>query len=186
MNITEWYRKIRKYIGPVELVLICGLIAGGVYNLDRRAEKQRQQIILQELKALTIENDKFQQEQEQLLRELENPIQTLDSTYLPFVVDSLCLYTDASRKQGFFTLTKYAPSLDKFRFNGNEYYMWIEMNRYFPEGQLVKVTKVAENDDLFQFYFTIDSNEKTLDDMLGKLDSTLRTMQDIQPNAQSR
>ncbi len=180
------YKKIRQYIGWLELVVIAAIIAGVIGFLDFRKEKQEQERALQELKVLVEENEKFEKLQLKEMQQINEEIRMLDSIYQPFIVDSLCRYTDATRTKGFITLTKYAPSYEKLCSTEKDYYMWVGLDKFFPGGQLVKVTGIAQNEQFIQFHFSISSNDETLEDMLIKLDSTLNVMQQLNKNAHSR
>lgn len=177
----DWYHKLRKYIGPLELVLILAFIGGIAWYVNGTREERRQQQALQALKDLALDAERRSMEEE-----VNNPIRILDSTYVPFMMDSLCRYTDATRTRGYLTMTKYAPSYEKLCSTAKDYYMWVGLDKYFPGGQLVRVTGIAQDDRLIQFHFTVAENGLTLDDMLGKLDSTLHVMQRLKQNAHGR
>ena len=172
------YRKLRKYIGSVEMVvIIIGLLALTLY-LDKKERQDIHEQLLTELKAYTEENARIAAEMEKSMN--ASQLRVMDSIYAPFVIDSLCQYTDSARTKGFITLSKFAPGYEKLCSTKENYYMWVGLERLFPlPGQLIQVTGVAQNDEIIQFHFKISNNEETLDDMLMRLDSTLQQIKGV-------
>lgn len=180
------YKKIRHYIGWLELVVIVAVTAAVCWFWNQHEKQVEKVLALHELKMLVQENEVFGKKQSGEMQQENEEIRVLDSIYLPFIVDSLCRYTDNTRTKGFITLTKYAPSYEKLCSAEKDYYMWVALDKFFPGGQLVKVTGIAQNEQFIQFHFSVNSNDETLEDMLIKLDSTLNVMQQLNMNAQSR
>lgn len=180
------YKKIRHYIGWLELVVIMAVTAAVCWFWNQHEKQVEKELALHELKMLVQENEVFGKKQSGEMQQVNEEIRVLDSIYLPFIVDSLCRYTDNTRTKGFITLTKYAPSYEKLCSAEKDYYMWVALDKFFPGGQLVKVTGIAQNEQFIQFHFSVNSNDETLEDMLIKLDSTLNVMQQLNMNAQSR
>ena len=180
------YKKIRHYIGWLELVVIMAVTAAVCWFWNNHEKQVEKELALHELKMLVQENEVFGKKQSGEMQQVNEEIRVLDSIYLPFIVDSLCRYTDNTRTKGFITLTKYAPSYEKLCSAEKDYYMWVALDKFFPWGQLVKVTGIAQNEQFIQFHFSVNSNDETLEDMLIKLDSTLNVMQQLNMDAQSR
>lgn len=180
------YKKIGHYIGWLELVVIVAVTAAVCWFWNHHEKQVEKELALHELKMLVQENEEFGKLQSGEMQQVNEEIRVLDSIYLPFIVDSLCRYTDNTRTKGFITLTKYAPSYEKLCSAEKDYYMWVALDKFFPGGQLVKVTGIAQNEQFIQFHFSVNSNDETLEDMLIKLDSTLNVMQQLNMNAQSR
>ena len=180
------YKKIRHYIGWLELVVIVAVTVAVCWFWNHHEKQVEKVLALHELKMLVQENEVFGKKQSGEMQQENEEIRVLDSIYLPFIVDSLCRYTDNTRTKGFITLTKYAPSYEKLCSAEKDYYMWVALDKFFPGGQLVKVTGIAQNEQFIQFHFSVNSNDETLEDMLIKLDSTLNVMQQLNMNAQSR
>ena len=169
------YRFMKKYIGPVEVVIILFFMIIACYYLDYREKQQAREELLQELKAYTEENLRINEELRKK-KEYKEPI-VMDSIYAPFIVDSLCRYKDSTYTTGYITLTKYAP-YQRLCSTEENYYMWVGVKEIFPMGQLVQVNGIAENEELIQFHFRIVT-EESLDDMLSKLDSTLQSIKGV-------
>lgn len=169
------YRFMKKYIGPVELIVILLLMGVACFYLDYRKEKQARKELLQELKTYTEENVRINEELKKK-KEYKKPI-VMDSIYAPFIVDSLCRYKDSTYTDGYITLTKYAP-YQRLCSTEENYYMWVGVKELFPLGQLIQVTGIAENEELIQFHFRTVT-EESLDDMLSKLDSTLQSIKGV-------
>jgi len=184
--MADLYSKIRKHIGPLELLVILVVLGGVAWYLDKKETEECQRQALKELYEMTLQAEDFERQKEASLRELQQPVKMLDSIYMPYMVDSLCRYTDNTRKRGFVTMTKDAPSYQDLCSTEKDYLMWIDLDRYFPGGQLVNIIGIAQDEKLIQFHFTVSDNHKTLDEMLHRLDSTLQLMQHMDPNAQSR
>ena len=180
------YKKIRHYIGWLELVVIMAVTAAVCWFWNQHEKQVEKELALHELKMLVQENEVFGKQQSSEMQQVNEEIRVLDSIYLPFIVDSLCRYTDNTCTKGFITLTKYAPSYEKLCSAEKDYYMWVALDKFFPGGQLVKVTGIAQNEQFIQFHFSVNSNDETLEDMLIKLDSTLNVMQQLNMDAQSR
>ncbi|MBP3663652.1 MAG: hypothetical protein J6J03_00665 [Tyzzerella sp.] len=180
------YKKIRHYIGWLELVVIMAVTAAVCWFWNQHEKQVEKELALHELKMLVQENEVFGKQQSGEMQQVNEEIRVLDSIYLPFIVDSLCRYTDNTCTKGFITLTKYAPSYEKLCSAEKDYYMWVALDKFFPGGQLVKVTGIAQNEQFIQFHFSVNSNDETLEDMLIKLDSTLNVMQQLNMDAQSR
>ena len=182
--MKEWYHKIRKYIGPLELVVIFLLVGGAGYFIQQHVEKKRKEkeilaFIQNESKLMQEEYDKIVQEQKDWEEGKADDFKVLDSIYSPFLVDSLCRYFDETQTTGFITMSKYAP-YQRLLSKEKDYYMWINITRFFPQGQLVQITGIAQNEEVIQFHFKIDDNKEMLDNMVSKLDSTLKMMQNMQ------
>ena len=173
--MKDIYPFLRKYIGPVEMIVIILLLFGVCVFLEHRESKQKQEQLMAELKAYTEENIRINEELRKK-KEYKEPI-VMDSIYAPFIVDSLCRYKDSTYTTGYITLTKYAP-YQKLCSTEDNYYMWVGVKEIFPMGQLVQVNGIAENEELIQFHFRIVT-EESLDDMLSKLDSTLQSIKGV-------
>lgn len=184
--MADLYSKIRKYIGPLELLVIFVVLGGVAWYLDKKETEERQRQALKELQEMTLQAEELERQKEEAWRELQQPVKMLDSIYMPYMVDSLCRYTDKTRKRGYITMTKDAPAYQDLCSTEKDYLMWIDLDRYFPGGQLVQITGIAQDEKLIQFHFTVNENNETLDNMLHRLDSTLQRMQHMDPNAQSR
>ena len=92
--MKEWYHKIRKYIGPLELVVIFLLVGGAGYFIQQHVEKKRKEkeilaFIQNESKLMQEEYDKIVQEQKDWEEGKADDFKVLDSIYSPFLVDSL-------------------------------------------------------------------------------------------------
>ena len=170
------YRFMKKYIGPVEMVIIISLMTALCLYLDYREEQQARKELLQELKTYSEENARIEEE---LRKKKENTeLRVMDSIYAPFIVDSLCRYTDSTYTAGYITMTQYAP-YEKLCSSEESYYMWVGVKEIFPMGQLVKVIGIAQNEELIQFHFQVSNNDETLDNMLSRLDSTLQAIKGV-------
>ena len=188
--MSDLLYKIRRYIGPLEVAIILVVTFAVAFYLDYKEEKRiAQQQLLERIRLdnadLQTENERIKNEQQAWMQGQGRALIVLDSMYIPFLVDSLCRYTDTTCTKGFITMTKYAP-YKRLLTDEKDYYMWVGLERFFTGGQLVQVTGVAQNEQLIQFHFKINKNEGTLDDMVLKLDSTLQSLQRIQMNARSR
>ena len=50
---------------------------------------------------------------------------------------------------------------------------------YFPQGELLKIVGVAENDEIIQFHFTRGNETEALEDVMMQMDSTIRQFNQI-------
>lgn len=180
------YKTIRKYIGPVELVILIVIVGAVAVYLDRREKRQQYEQQLKELLAelnqpVTSGNPghfipDFTPKKE-FLKNADNPhFKIVDSIYAPFAVDSLCRYTDANGERGFLTFTKQAPFYRDLCSSEKEYIMWVVLDKYFPYGEMLTITSVAENDSLIQFHFKRSDKEQSLSDVITRMDSLIQKM----------
>lgn len=170
------YNTLRKYIGPLELVIIVVVIAGISLWLDRREEQKAREQLFEELQRYTTERERMDKYTAEYAQPVDMDVKVLDSIYAPYMIDSLCRYMDSTFTRGYVTMSKQAP-YQKLITQKDSFYMWIQQERYFPEGKLVNVTGVAQNDHIIQFHFFIDQEEQTLEGMMQKLEETLQELQ---------
>ena len=174
------YETIRKYIGPLELIILVVGLAILAYYLDKR-EKTK------ELEELASQIEQAEKElapvydmpvvDTSFKRNAENPhFKVLDSIYSPFMVDSLCRFTEKNASKGFLTMTKNAPYYKELCSTEKNYFMWVNLDKYFPSGELLKITGIAENDELIQFHFTREQDVEAMDDVIQRMDSTLKKL----------
>lgn len=174
------YLKIRKYIGPFEIVLILFFLVGVATYLEYREERmvQKQEEQQQQVDAVgrpVIEDIPVE---DTFKKNATNPhFKVLDEIYTPFMVDSLCRFSDAEKVQGFLTMTKNAPFFNDLRSNAKEYYMWVQLDKYFPYGELLRITGVAENDEVIQFHFRREKDAEALQDALQRMNRSLQQIQ---------
>ena len=183
----DLFTTLRKYIGPIEMVVIVVLMIILTIWMDHQEKKEmaREQLI-EELQRYTAERKLMQMKSEEYSQPIDMDVKVLDSIYAPYMIDSLCRYVDSTFTQGYITMSKQAP-YQKLIAPKDSFYMWILLEQYFPEGKLVNVNGIAQDDKIIQFHFTIDQEEQTLEGMMHKLESTLQELQRQQPgNAESR
>ena len=179
--MDSWFVKIRKYIGPLELVIIVVIMGVLTYWLDQCEKKQAAEKLVYEMQRYTAESKLLNDKAEGYALPLDADVKVMDSIFQPYVIDSLCRYIDTTCTRGYVTLSKQAPGYERLVVPKRTYYMWVDLKQYFPEGQLVLVTGIAQDDDIIQFHFRIEEQQETLEDMMHKLDSTLQVLQKQKP-----
>lgn len=181
MTMDSWLVRIRKYIGPVEVVIIFAILCVLAHWLEQREKKQAAEKLVYEMQRYTAESKLLNDKAEGYALPLDADVKVMDSIFQPYVIDSLCRYIDTTCTRGYVTLSKQAPGYERLVVPKRTYYMWVDLKQYFPEGQLVLVTGIAQDDDIIQFHFRIEEQQETLEDMMHKLDSTLQVLQKQKP-----
>lgn len=171
MDLKKIIEKTKEYIGPYEAIVILLLIAGIMYLYRPAGDGQ----------ALVTGQD----ENITSRPVIDNPgtvgegqlFKVMDSRFQPYLVDSLCLYTDPELTEGFITLTKNFDGWQMLCSTQSPYYMWVQLEGFFPTGQLMLIHGVAHNEQLVQFHFRLSDSTESLLFMTGQIDSLIQGMQ---------
>lgn len=159
-----------EYIGTTEIIIMA-IIVGAVLifcvNKENK-ERERRRIIAELPAPPPLPEDMILSEEDNIDNEL---FKVMGISYEAYFVDTLCRYIGTEQKEGFITLQKKAPGYEKFITEEENFYMWVEPNKYFPIGELLHVHNIAMNEELIQFQFTIDSPTDLLTMLKSRVDS---------------
>lgn len=183
------YKTIRKYVGPLEIgIILLAIVAIGFYFERRQDRLEKEQELRELLAEMNMPADMedptkvipdFTPKKE-FLKNAENPhFKVLDSIYAPFAIDSLCRYNDSTRQSGFLTFSKKAPFYRDLCSTEKEYLMFVVLDKYFPNGEMLTITGIAENEELIQFHFKRTDKEEELGEIMHTMDSLLNSLKDI-------
>ena len=188
-KMNNLYTTIRKYIGPFELMLLLALFLLVAYVMEKKERREQQQQLVQQAQVDEVGSPLIGKEtgMDVFLKNASNPhFKIMDDVYSPFMVDSLCRFRNADCAEGFLTMTKNAPFYKELCSTADEYYMLVKLQKYFPYGELVRITGVAENDEIIQFHFRREKDAEAMEDVIERMSASLKELQSQQSNGQKK
>ena len=146
------------YIGRWELVFFVALVAGVCLYIDSVDESP-----VPEAAVDTVPSG-------------DGSLRVMDGRFVPYVIDSLSAWADSSCTYGWLTVSKRSGLYTDLLGDSAGWCILTGMGRYLPDGMLLRVVSVRQNDSLLQIHFRpVTDGDGMLGELSARLDSISRS-----------